>query len=230
MKLLDLGGPGLAALLALATSCARAPDDEAPAADYPEGTVYVIDGVPVLASEVDEWIETIRMVQPDHTLPSLRRRALTNIVLQRAVGASIDPNGRAVAEEMCRRDLELLQQGGELPLEGPQVQRFHENWNSDVDIGLDRWGKGREVGAGTWTMFETIGGYTAMRLVSEPPSWRMDTPVAIEHVTHYYLPTEGMHDILEAAMDEAVIEIVDPTWERYLPTHYLHRKPLLLED
>jgi hypothetical protein len=31
-------------------------------------------------------------------------------------------------------------------------------------------------------------------------------------------------------MDEAVIEIVDPAWERYLPTHYLHRKPLLLED
>lgn len=230
MKLFRPHRPGLAVLLLCTLACAPAADEGPPPKDYPEGTVYVVDGVPILASEIDEWVETIRLVQPTHTLPSLRRLALTNLVLQRAIGASLAPADRELAREMCARDLEILKGGGELSLEGPQVQRFHDNWNSQVDIGLDRWGKGREVGVGEWTMFETIGGFTAMRLVAAPHQWRMDSPVTLEHVTHYYLPTDGMKDILESAMDVAEIEVVDPAWERYLPSHYLHREPPVIED
>ena len=68
------------------------------AADWPEGTVIVVGNEPILASEIENWADTIALVEPSHTRPDHLRKALTNLVLHKKVARQIlQKNANALA-------------------------------------------------------------------------------------------------------------------------------------
>ena len=226
----------LCATLLLCSSIVAAcgPDEVPPDPDaiewndaWPEDTILLVGDVPVTASQVMAWVPTIAQIHRSKSEGDHIRQALTNLVLHNAVAAQVYPAGRERSQEQAQSWLATLQSGEELPAEGPQVARMHGSWTDhDADIGLDRWGVARTLEPGEWTMFETLGGFTVMRVVGKPSAeqWHPNVPVTIEQVTDYYLEPETVKDEIDGLLNTGLeIRIVDPEWENYLPVHYLHR-------
>jgi hypothetical protein len=223
-----------AALLLLVPLVACAPDEAQPDPDvvewndaWPDDTIIMVGDVPITASQVMAWVPTIAQIHRQKSEGDHIRQALTNLVLHNAIAAQVYPAGRDRAREQAQTWLETLESGEELPAEGPQVERMHGAWNErGVDIGLDRWGTARTLDKGEWTMIETLGGFTVMRVVGKPTleQWHPSVPVTIEQITDYYLEPETVKDEIDGLLDGGLkIRVVDKDWENYLPVHYLHR-------
>jgi hypothetical protein len=193
------------------------------AADWPEGTVIVVGNEPILASEIENWADTIALVEPSHTRPDHLRKALTNLVLHKKVARQILPEECERARKKAVRALENLRSGSGISKEGPQVVRVTGTWNDiEQDIGLDRWGASRGQNASNWQLLETLGGWSVMRAPMIPAEWLPNSDVTIEHVTFYYLEPATMKREIQAALEKLPIRVLDRQWREILPVYYDH--------
>ncbi|MCP5022090.1 MAG: hypothetical protein GY930_09955 [bacterium] len=196
-----------------------------PALDLPEDTVLLVEGLPITRTDIDRWLSTYAPLEPAKSKHAIRRYIMTNHSLPVTVGALADPEGRAQARKRLEATLKALKNGDEAPTEGPQVQRIHGSFKDRM--GLDRWGVAKETPKGEWSeVFETVGGFTAVRLLGAPDPWLPNSEITIEHITEDYIPEEESREFVEQALTEVHIQVIDPEWGRYLPTLYLHNSKL----
>ncbi|MDF1836707.1 MAG: hypothetical protein P1V35_02460 [Planctomycetota bacterium] len=195
------------------------------AQDLPEGTVLLVEGLPITAEEVDRWLPIYSMLEPAKSEHAIRRYIITNYNLPVTVGAVADPEARARARARLQLTLDALNRGEEAPIEGPQVQRIHDTFKSEM--GLDRWGMAKMNPTGEWSeVFETLGGFTAVRLVGAPDQWLPNSAITVEHITVDYIPASDSREFVTEALKAVDIQVIDPEWERYIPLLYLHNSKL----
>ncbi|HRV80599.1 MAG TPA: hypothetical protein P5218_04145 [Planctomycetota bacterium] len=191
-------------------------------ADLPEDTVLVIEDQPITRSEIDRWLGIYRLIEPAKSEHALRRLIVTNSCLPIAAARVLDPEGSAAALRRLERARTKVLAGETLSLEDPQIERIEDTWKSTM--GLDRLGVGKETPLGEWSpIFETLGGYTMVRVVRAPSPWLPNSVITLEHITVNYLPPEQSKEIVWDALKNVEITVVDPEWRRYLPTIYLHQ-------
>lgn len=202
-----------------------APDPGEPVA-LPEGlpadTVFLVEGQPITQAEIEEWVETFQLVEPAKSTRAVKTLVVTNLVLQRAMCRVLAPEEREAAKFRIEEAHKHLLAGGN-PGEAIEVRRTHDNWSSE--LGIDRWGRARDTAQGEFSeVFEGPGYFTFVRRVASPnpEDWVPNTEATIEHVTEYYMEPENMKEIVQGAMGQIKVEVVDPTWRRHLPTYYLH--------
>lgn len=207
-----------AALLAALALAAGACDGADPEVVPPEGAVIQVGSGWLYAEEIERWAGVIALIEPTRTEPHWKRAALTNLVIPRKVGSLLVPEEREAARAAARAARDAAAAGREPPAEGPAVERLSGSFK---EVGLDRWGVAHELAPGEWSeVFETIAGFTAVRLVEAPPreTWNGGTPVVIDHVTAYYLrPDEDPRALIADARRQMEIRPVDPDWEWILP-------------
>ena len=51
----------------------------------------VVGNEPILASEIESWVDTVALVEPSLSRPNHLRKALTNLVLHKKVARQIMP-------------------------------------------------------------------------------------------------------------------------------------------
>jgi hypothetical protein len=193
------------------------------AQDWPAGTVMVVGNEPILASEIESWVDTVALVEPSLSRPNHLRKALTNLVLHKKVARQIMPAECERARQQAMDALEDLRGGNGLSGEGPQVTQVRGAWNDiEQDIGLDRWGAARRENPGEWQLLETLGGWTVMRAPSTPKKWMPNSDVTIDHVTFYYLDPATMKREIEGALEKLPILVIDQEWRDILPVFYDH--------
>jgi hypothetical protein len=205
--------------LALAGCGGAAPAVE----DWPEGTVVAVDDIPILLDQVDlasVWIERIDPVASPH---QLRRLALTNVSLPRAIAeAMAEPGAR---EEARRKALEALEQlrGGTWPdppgEDGGYGEVDEGNWQL---FGIPLWGTATDLARNEWSgPFEEPGRFVVVRVLE-----RRDMPhtaaivVKLDALVFSYLPDGAM---IETAMDDHRMTIVDPDWFEIVPERTQYR-------
>jgi hypothetical protein len=200
-------------------------DTEPQAQDLPAGTVFLVEGVPITREDIDRWLPIYSMLEPAKSEHAIRRFIVTNYCLPVTVGALADPEARERARARLQATLDELQVGQEAPIEGPQVKRIHDTFKSEM--GLDRWGVAKQTPQGEWSeVFETLGGFTAVRLLGAPEPWLPNSEITIEHITEDYIPFEEARPFVTEALKSVRIQVIDPEWERYIPTLYLHSSKL----
>ncbi|MCP3918199.1 MAG: hypothetical protein GY711_21830 [bacterium] len=198
---------------------------------HPAGAILRVDAGYVYANEVDAFVETIGLIEPDESLPSLRRKALANICMPRAVARQLDPQAYERARQEVSTLYEAVLAGEGLATDGPQIEKLEGHWRSE--FGMDVWGLARSETEGIWSdVHETVGGFTFFRVVSAPPSeeWDLNTRITIERVFVPYLPPEGPFLLLQQAVDQADFEVVDPAWEELVPAHFKYSRDTIRDD
>lgn len=220
----------LAPKLVLVAALAACGSEEPPTPDPtpPPGAVirvgpggYLAEPGWIHADEIDRWVPTVALVEPIESRPSWRRKALTNIVMPMRVLGLLLPEERAA----CRARVEAARArlvAGEPPTdEDPAVERTSGNF---LEVGLDRFGVAHETPVGEWSeLFETIGGYSTVRLVAGPAlaEWDVNTEVEIEHLTGYFVrPEDDPVALIEDARRDLGLVPVDPEWAWILPKYY----------
>ena len=219
----------LAALAAATALLAGACDRPAPEPAWPEGCVLGVslgaDRVPILAAEVDRWLDAIELLERHTTRPAQRRYALTNLVLYPAVAHLIDPESNAAARAAAEAARTALVAGEPAP-EGVELTRIDGSFD---DVGLDTWARARELEPGEWSeVFESPGAYVVFRLVLRPEGdghevWHGRTRLVIERALFPYVEQLDSKTLIESALDQCTLHIVDPAWEEIVPAHYLYR-------
>lgn len=209
-------------LLGLAL-CGCSSDVLTPTPSWPAGTVLAIDDRPILAEEVDRWMEAIDLVEPGRSLAGRRRLALTNIELHRAIARVVYGDEVHTARDEAERLRELLLAGEPLPAEGPQLESREDGfWKH---LGIDLWAHARTAPLGEWSpVIETTGAFVVMRVNSrsEEP-WDAFSGAAVEWLVVPYVDFLNAREILISAEDTVQLTIVDEEWREILPAHYQYR-------
>lgn len=203
-------GAGLAALL-LVAGCVREPADAA--ATWPEGTVLVVEGIPIKAAEVDEHLDAVRAIRPAISEEQLRRLVLMNQSLPRALAEAEGGPRRAEALEQARAW--LAEYGaGERSFEG--VPAVTGNWDL---IGFDLWLAARHGAAEEVLGPLELPGRQALVLVeARGGSHRPELESFLLRVVEF--PFVEAPDELPTRATGARIEVVDPAWRDILPGIY----------
>jgi hypothetical protein len=209
-------------LLPLLAGCGGgAPEAADP--DWPEGTVVTVDDIPILLDEVDAASVWIERIDPKVTPRQLRRLALTNVSLPRAVAeAMAAPGAREEARARALEALEQLRSGTwpEPPGEDGGYGDVDEgNWQL---FGIPLWGRALDLPQGEWSgPIEEPGRFLVVRVLG-----RTDMPhttaivLKLDALAFPYLP-EGSS--VELAMDEHRMTIVDPEWYELVPERTQYR-------
>lgn len=220
----------LLALALLVPACDRGAGEPAPApAEHPLGTVLAVDGVPILAGEVDRWAAVTALLEPDKVAAHQRRLALANVVLPLRAAEALDPEGRRRAFARISHLRGLATELGRIPDDAERRDVAAGTWRQ---VGLVDWEVARGLEVGQWSeVYETPGGWAFLRLLErdapvepgETPSALSprETGVRFERVHVFYLDPEGVRTVLDEALRALPIEIVDPEWERYVPPIFL---------
>jgi hypothetical protein len=223
----------LALVVPLLCACDGDPEPSGAAAEFPPppaGAVlalgpsdYIAEPYYVMADEIDRWVETVAIYEPEETSRSWRRKALTNIALPTAVGAAIFPEDRRIAKEKFRALRELVLAERPLPGDGPQIEREHGH---GLEIGLATWGIASKLDVGEWSeVFEVVGGFRMVRRVSEDPpdGFGPATPVSIEVLSLRYIPMAETQFVIEDARKKlGVTPLNPPGWDGILPEFYAY--------
>lgn len=188
-----------------------------PQASLPAGTVFLVDGRPITRSEIEQHVPGVARIEPDETIHSWRRKALTNIVLPRAMAAVMVPRERDDARERAQAGHLKLLSGDQLPVQGPQLERVTGIFS---DVGQDLWNLAFEMSEGQWSEpLETVAGYWVFRVLEKPePPWLPNAQITVERVFWPYLKVDNPREFIGSARGQVSIEVVDAEWERYLPT------------
>lgn len=197
-----------------------------PGQAWPPGTVLAVEGMPITADEVDLASAHFQRVQASATGPQLRRLALTNFALPRAVSRLL----AAEAREKAKREADDLYARlvGKITDVGPDLdpsagaERVTGTWQ---ELGVVPWGTALELPEGRWSEpIEDVGQWIVLRRVGtrEAPV-SLATEVTIEAFAFPWMPPEERLLAIESAYDSMRLEIVDPAWEEIVPEHTLYR-------
>lgn len=222
--------PSPARLVALAlalAACAPAQEPETPALaageepagrEWPAGTVLAVDDVPILAGEVDAATVAVQRIERRATDPQLRRLALTNIVLPRALTRLMAPAERERALDEARATLASLRAGEFI---GPPVDgRYGELRTGNFHrLGLELWSVGQELAEGEWSEpIEQDGAFLlARRLDLSASPVPIGAEVELDVLAFPFVDGATYALDLEAAYDRHRLTIVDPAWRELVP-------------
>jgi hypothetical protein len=202
-------------------ACSRdgaAPAPPEPAAgDWPAGTVLAVDGVPVLAAEVEPLARAIAELYPEYTRPHCLRLALTNVSLPRAAVRSCEPERREQARAACERAQATLagDPSGTMALSG--------DWRA---LGLDLWAAARGLERGVWSApTELIGRFALVRLDEQSGDDARSERLSLQLLEIPYGAREGEtpQAAVARALDESRLTIVDRAWDEVVPEDWKYR-------
>lgn len=185
------------------------------AAAVPAGAVVSIDGVPVLASEVDLVAAEIGVLHPAFTLPQRRRSALLEVVLPRLYALRGNEEARAAALERAqefRAQVVAAQDESELP---PAAET---HWRA---MGVDIWLAVHELEIGVWSEpLEVPGAFVVARIVARDRAAKANAETLRMNLEIFaWVPERGQ---LFWEMRAAKLEILDPAWEDVVPASWKH--------
>ena len=216
-------------------ACDRAPEPpratslEAAASAWPAGTVFVLDGVPVTAEQVDRDADLVALLEPQDSLLQLRRVALGRILFPRLAARGLDPatreRMRAQAEEWREALVADRLPGG--PLAGPLPVERRGRLDA---FGFELWREVLEAPIGVWSpVVEGLGAFHVFQVQERTALERTagNLPALVEirarvYDFPYLDPLRWRADV-EAALDRAELTIVDPAWRDVIPTWWQHR-------
>lgn len=203
----------LQALVALLLAVGCGAEDPASPPTWPEGTVVVLDGVPILGSEVDAHLDAVRAIRPAASTEELRRLVLMNEALPRARGAAEGGARRAEAREEARAWLEDLR-AGERSFDA--VTPRTGNWDR---IGFELWLAVRLGQPGeTLGPFELPGRFAVALLEARSEAPRPELEAFLVRVVEFPFVTGP--EALSSRATEGVLDIVDPAWDEIVPGIY----------
>lgn len=198
--------------------------DGPPTHTFPEGTVLAVDQHPITAAEVDRYVAALEIIESEFTLTSHRRKILSNITLPIAAGAALDPTTREEAFVEAQSLLAAARESGSVPEGAGQPQTLTGTFKV---IGLASWAIARETEPMAFSdLHETPGSWTFFRLIAVPPEGEKDSPTSQYTIVRYdvpYLPFEDARDLIQMALDEFEITVVDPAWDAAVPPIYLYK-------
>jgi len=195
-----------AALLAGACTPAAAPS-------YPAGTVLVMDGEPILQTEIDALAGALSDLGPQYTEPHRRRVILTRLLLPRARARHLYPDAREAALARLAGRRAEIDSGAE-----PQIVEGDESV-----IGLSTWLALREAPIGEWTeTFEGPGAVAQAKLISRDghPNPSTEYFVCWLNYEEYAGPEFSIEPTQLGGTLEIVAEDAE-TWRAVLPTRWL---------
>lgn len=195
------------------------------AAAFPAGTVLTLNGAPIRADEVDAIGSIVARVEVQHTLPNLRRIALTNVILPRVaarqlVGEEKYAAARALADSwhatLARGETQPAPMAGppEEVLEGGLLQIGLEVWNWAIDAPLETWSE----------PIETVGAWRLARVLERSAGMRpADVKLKVEVRTFVWDAAASFRKDVEDQLDRSKLEFVDETWRDVVPTLWQRR-------
>lgn len=217
-----------AVLLALAACREKAPSDGTPTASAPKFDSCValaVDDEPINAHDVDSITVYVERIDPSAAPAHLRRLALTNVALPRAVARVMAPEAhqRAKAEaQALRAQLASGTYAGPVAPDGTLGEVAEGGW---TELGIEPWGVAMDLAEGQWSdVIEEVGQFVIVRRLE-----RHDGPVPtatrlkVEAFRFPWLPLETLKDDVDAAYDSHRLVVVDPAWADYVPTVTQHR-------
>jgi hypothetical protein len=181
--------------------------------EWPAGAVLAVDELPILQSEVDHIAAWIQFLHPENTLPSLRRQALTHVILERATLAKIFAEERAVSRQKATVALAGLPKGED----AAGSRTATGNWS---DLGLVIWGETRDLAPGRWSgPFELAGRFVLLRRDQSIPGL---VPAADQFTVSVldfpYTPPDFTREDLVLAPRTVQLSILDRDWEALVPS------------
>ena len=211
-------GAVLGAFAVLALGCDEQPVEELEHARTPDAVMLVGD-VPIFAAEVDEVTPLIALIEQNASDAQLRRLALTNVVLPRALARGIAPADREAARAQALATLARLR-GGEVIGPAPEGtsggERIEGQWS---ELGLQVWYAAWNLPEGEWSEpIEDAGRFVLVKRIG-----RVDAPVPgatkfqVEVASFPWLDARTAGAQVEAAYDKVRLEILDPDWRTYVP-------------
>lgn len=220
----------VAAGLLLGTLPGCGADGDAPPADaaaptsWPEGTALVFGGAPVSVDEIDRHLELIHLIEPHLVKSDHRRKALTNIVLPVVAGRVLYPEERQAAFERAQALAAEAREVGRAPESAPEPLYLTGTW---LEVGMPVWDEARRTEAGSFSgVVETPGAWTFVHVLAvgaEPgEAFGPMTQVTVQRYDVPYIEREATRDMLQSAMDQLELEIVDPEWEKVVPASLLY--------
>jgi hypothetical protein len=209
----------LAALLLAA--CDEPSAAEKPS-DWPPGTVVAVDHVPISVDEVDEASVWIELIDPKSSGPQLRRLALTNVSLPRALSQAMAPEAWLAARSDAQAAFERLRAGrwtGPPKPDGAVGEIVEGSWQ---ELSIVAWGHALSAPVGEWSEpVDDVGRFLLLKLIE-----RQDLPhsaalrVKVDVLEFPYLPDDA--DV-EAAKDDHHLTIVDLAWREIVPERTQYR-------
>ena len=184
---------------------------QVPETVWPTGAVLAVGDVIVLEDEIARVSEWVRFLQPENTLPSLRRQALTHIVLDRAALAGLYAERREEVQAEALEALKGLHSGDE---QAADAQAVTGTWS---DLGLGIWGETRDLEQGVWGgPFELVGRWVLLRQDAAFPGLvAAADQYTVSIVSFPYTPSAPRPTALESQGPE--LTIIDPAWEHLVP-------------
>ena len=192
--------------------------------------VYLVDGkIPITREEVDQWLPLMKSIQVDASLPQLRRLAITNIVLHRALGRLIDPAAWRDAKERATSLHARLLEGGEPGIDLPATETLAGTWK---EVSMDVWASCETAEVGVWQPpLESIGAFYLYRLLEPPPDpWLPNSEVAVEILRIPYVPEESPKELFLEFEEHVRLEVLDPAWEELLPLVLRNRMQVVVRS
>lgn len=227
-------GPLLGALLLPACSPADTedPDPEtsgsgpAEQVTWPEGTVLAFGGIPIDAERIDRHLDLIHVIEPHLVKNDHRRKALTNIVLPVVAGESLFPEERQASFVRAQAMAAAARETGDVPADAPEPTYLTGTWR---DVGMTVWDVARTVEPGSFSgVIETPGAWTFVHVLAtgvEPgEEFGPLTPVTVQRYDVPYIEREATRDLVQSALDQLPLEIIDPDWESIVPAAYLYQR------
>ncbi len=176
---------------------------------WPEGAVLAVGGMPIFQSDVDQTAASVKLLYPGNPLPSLRRKALTNVHLNRATLASLFPEQRDQARLAAQVALDDLAKPGAPP---PKV--LTGSWS---ELSLEVWGEVRTLEPGAiHGPVELSGRWALVRLDSLSPGLVPAADLFTVSLFEFgYVPMTFDPRTLTSAQSE--LTILNPAWESVVP-------------
>lgn len=192
---------------------------------WPAGTVLALNGDPIRVEDVDAIGSIVARAENQHTLPHLRRIALTNVILPLvATRQFAGEAARAASLDVARTWRAALVRGETPP--PPVVTPFEEVveggfgavglevWNWALDCPLDTWSEPIET-PGAWRVARVLERSNALR----PSDVRLKADVRV----FPWVASETFQKDVEAHLDRSKLEFVDESWRDLVPTLWQRR-------
>jgi hypothetical protein len=191
---------------------------------WPAGTVLALNSTPISADEVDAVASIVARLQPQRTLPYLRRMALTNVVLPRVAAREVFGPGRQsalAAAEAWRAALER-DEAPPAPLATPESEIAEGGYEA---TGMEVWNWALDCPLGVWSEpIETVGSWRLARVLERGAGrWPTDVVLKLDMRTFPWSDSETLVQDVEQQLDHSKLTFVDEDWRDLVPTAWQRR-------